>query len=213
MIAESKIRLFIADDHPIFLGGVKAILEKCPGIDLIGEAFNGDVAWEMIMSKTPDVALLDIDMPGLDGLQISRRILRQKLPVRVVILTMHKREELFREALDLGVLGYLLKDDMAADLLKCIQVVSKGDHFIAPALSSYLVRAKVPSSAPLASLSATQKDVLKLIAKGLSSKEIATELGISHRTVENHRFRIGEKLNLRGANSVLRFALEHKEQL
>lgn len=213
MPVESKIRVVIADDHPIFLGGVKGLLTKEPTIHLVGEAFNGDAAWDLILAKEPDVALLDLDMPGLDGLQIARRIGRQKMPVRVVMLTMHKREELFREALDLGVLGYLLKDDMAADIIKCIHVVSKGDHFIAPALSSYLVRAKSPDSAPLAALSATQRDVLKLIAKGLSSKEIGTELGISHRTVENHRFRIGEKLNLRGANSVLRFALEHKDHL
>lgn len=213
MTQGQRISVIIADDHPIFLGGIKAILERHPEIELAGEAYNGDAAWELVLQKRPDVAVLDIDMPGLDGLQIARRVMRQKLNVGLVMLTMHKREELFREALDLGVLGYLLKDDMAADVVKCIRVVSTGDHFIAPALSSYLIRGKTADSGPLTNLSATQRDVLKLIAKGMSSKEIASELGISHRTVENHRFRIGEKLNLRGANSVLRFALEHKEQL
>lgn len=208
-----KIKVVLADDHPIFLGGIKAILEKHAEIELAGEAYNGDAAWEIILEKRPDVALLDIDMPGLDGLQIARRVMRQKLSVGLIMLTMHKREELFREALDLGVLGYLLKDDMAADVVKCIRVVSSGDHFIAPALSSYLIRSKTGGTGMLGNLSATQRDVLKLIAKGYSSKEIATELGISHRTVENHRFRISEKLSLRGANSVLRFALEHKDQL
>jgi DNA-binding NarL/FixJ family response regulator len=212
-VVASRIRVLIADDHPIFLGGIKAILEKHPELELVGEAYNGDSAWEMILAKNPDVAVLDIDMPGLDGLQIARRTLRQKVKMGLIMLTMHKREELFREALDLGVLGYLLKDDMAADVVKCIRMVSQGEHFIAPALSSYLVRSRGGGAGALGNLSATQKDVLKLIAKGLSSKEIATELGISHRTVENHRFRIGEKLNLRGANSVLRFALEHREEL
>jgi DNA-binding NarL/FixJ family response regulator len=206
------ITVILADDHPLFLSGVRSTLEKVDFVRVVGEAHTGTSAWELIQKWTPTVAILDLDMPGLDGLQIARRVARQKLPVKLVLLTMHKREELLREAIDLGVLGYLPKDDMAADVVACIKAVVRGDHFIPASLSSLMLKARSlipPSQTPL---SPTQNEVLKLIAKGLSSKEIATEMGISVRTVENHRFRITEKLGLKGNNSLVRYVLENRAQ-
>jgi two-component system, NarL family, response regulator DegU len=216
---KSVLTVFIADDHPMFVKGVRSALEKSPAIRIVGEAHDGVSAWESIQKLRPNIAILDVDMPGLNGLQIARRLSRLKLPVRLVMLTMHKKEDLFRQAIDLGVLGYLLKDDMASDVVQCLKTVSEGKHFITPALSSFLVRLNLDTSEhgvarmTLDELSPTQREVLKLVAEGLTSKDIAVELGISFRTVENHRFRIVEKLGLKGTNSLLRFALQNRAEL
>jgi DNA-binding NarL/FixJ family response regulator len=217
MSPSDPITIVIADDHPIFLRGLRSMLESGPGLRVVGEAHDGAAAWLQIQNLKPAVAILDLDMPQLNGLQVARRVARHQVPVRLVMLTMHRTEDLFREAIELGVLGYLLKDDMAADVIQCIKAVTSGQHFIAPGLSSWLVRPRSPSgeSGPpgLADLSPTQREVVNLISRGMTSKEIAAELGISYRTVENHRFRIAEKLGLKGSNSLLRFALERKTKL
>ena len=210
----STIKTLIVDDHPIFLRGVRAMLEKSPRIEIVGEANDGASAWQLIQSLDPDVVVLDLDLPNMDGLQVARRVHRHKLRCRIVVLTMHKNEDLFRQALEEGVLGYLVKDDMAADVAQCLRTVHSGAHFIAPALSGFLLRGKPGGTqaraADESSLSPTQRAVLNLLAGGLTSKEIGQELGISHRTVENHRFRITETLGLKGQNALLRYALQQR---
>ena len=212
-----SISILIADDHPIFRSGLKLLLEKNENFTLVGEASNGMEAWTSIQKLKPDIAILDLEMPDLDGIQVARRVARHQIQVRLVILTMYKDPDLLRQALDLGVMGYLLKDDATMDVDRCLKSVHEGSHFIAPGLSSHLLaRAGYrgnPSSGHLEDLTPSQMEVLKLIARGLQSKEIGEELGISYRTVENHRYRIATRLGLKGNNSLLRYALENKELL
>lgn len=211
------VTVLIADDHPIFLKGLRVVLEKTPGVEIVGEARDGVSAWRGIQESEPAVAILDFEIPELDGIQILRRVTRHQLPVRVVLLTMFKDEELVREAIGLGALGYILKDDAFWDLEKCLKTVMSGKHFIAPELASYLIpkeSERLPAGAPsIKRLTKTQLDILRLISRGLQSKEIAEELGVSRRTIENHRYRISDRLGLKGNNSLLRFVMEHKDHL
>jgi DNA-binding NarL/FixJ family response regulator len=209
------ISLVIADDHPLLVKGIRAVLEDVPGIEVVGEAYDGANAWRLIQALQPNVCMLDLEMPEMDGLQVERRVARHGFPVRIIFLTMHKNEEFFRQAMDAGALGYLVKDNMAKDVVQCIKAVAAGKHFVAPELSSFLLqpRATAKALSPIDELTPAQREVLQLVARGLTSKEIGEELGISHRTVENHRSRIAEKLGLQGSHSLLRFALEQKANL
>ncbi len=217
MALTRTISILIADDHPIFRNGLKLLLEKNAEFSLVGEACNGMEAWTGIQNLKPNIAILDLEMPELDGIQVARRVSRHQIPVRLVMLTMYKDPDLLQQALDLGVMGYLLKDDATLDVERCLKSVNEGKHFIAPGLSSHLVnRVGIrgnPASGRLEDLTPSQMEVLKLIARGLQSKEIGEELGISYRTVENHRYRIALRLGLKGNNSLLRYVIENKELL
>lgn len=214
MALTRTISILIADDHPIFRNGLKLLLENNEEISLVAEASNGLEAWNGIQNLKPDIAILDLEMPELDGIQVARRVSRHQMPVRLVMLTMYKDPDLLKQALDLGVMGYLLKDDATLDVERCLKSVYEGQHFIAPGLSSHLVnRAGIRGNATsgrLEDLTPSQMEVLKLIAQGLQSKEIGEELGISYRTVENHRYRIALRLGLKGNNSLLRYVIENK---
>jgi DNA-binding NarL/FixJ family response regulator len=217
MGGSQHIAAIIADDHPVFLKGLRRILDQVPDLTVVGEANDGTAAWQLIQDRRPTLAILDLEMPGLDGLQIARRVHVEQVAVRLVILTMHKDGDLFRQALEAGVLGYLLKEDLMADLMQCLSTVTDGHLFIAPALAANLAESPVAtgvSATPLLSeLSATQREVLKLIAQGRTTSEMGMELGISAKTVENHRLRIVDRLGLQGNNGLLRFALENKDKL
>jgi DNA-binding NarL/FixJ family response regulator len=206
--------VIIADDHPIFRQGLAQILNEVKDFQLVGEADNGALALELLDSLHPDIALVDINMPVMDGLQVVRAATARSLATTFVILTMFKDSEYFSEAMDLGVRGYLLKDSASSDLLVCLRTVARGKHYICPAMSELLV---LRSSGPgkdtpgsLAHLSPTERRILHLISEGKTSKEIADELSISFHTVNNHRAHICEKLHLEGPNKLLQFALEHK---
>jgi DNA-binding NarL/FixJ family response regulator len=206
--------LIIADDHPIFRRGLTQVLKDAEEFRLVGEADNGLQALELLDSIRPDIALVDINMPLMDGLQLVRTARARSLSPAFVILTMFKDDEYFREAMDLGVMGYLLKDSAASDLVECLRAVARGRHYICPAMSELLVLRSAGSGneAPgtLGHLSPTERRVLRMIADGKTSKEIADELSISFHTVNNHRAHICEKLHLEGPNRLLQFALEHK---
>ncbi len=216
---EDRLRVFIADDHPIFRRGLREVIEEDAGLFIVGEASNGVMALQQIEQLLPDVAVLDIDMPQLNGFDLVKEIRRKSLPVKIVFLTMHRDEGLFNEALSLGVRGYVLKDSAATDTVACIRAVEGGQHYISPTISTYLVRRSERTAAlaqeipGLGDLTPAELRVLKLIAKNKTSREIAEELFINYRTVENHRNNICQKLGLRGSHSLLKFAFEHKSQL
>ena len=214
----TKVRVIIADDHPIFRQGLREVIEDDPDLILVGEAADGAAAFERIQTLKPDVAVLDIGMPKQDGFALARAVRERDLAVTIVFLTMYKEEDALNRALDLGVKGYVLKDSAAAEIVNAIKAVAAGGHYISPAVSSYLVArsARVAASVSgtgLDSLTRTERRILTLIAHKKTSKEIGHELFVSPRTVDNHRANICLKLDLHGSNALLKFALDHKSEL
>jgi DNA-binding NarL/FixJ family response regulator len=215
----AEIRVVIADDHPVFRQGLRQIVELEPELKILGEAGEGVAALRMIQQLEPDVAVLDIHMPNLKGFDVAREIRRLGLPVRIIFLTMYDDERMFNEALNVGASGYLLKDSAISDIVNGIRAVASGQHYISPSISGYLInrsarRAALGERAPrLDALTPAERRILKLIAEHKTSKEIAAQLFISHRTVENHRHSICHKLGLHGSNALVRFAVEHRDEL
>jgi len=212
-----EIKVLIADDHPIFRGGLKSVIEKERALSVIAEAGNGAEALELIRQHRPAVAVLDLDMPEMDGFDVARELQRLRLPVSVVILTMHKDETHFNQAIDLGVRGYVIKDEAASEIVGCIKAVAAGREYFSPALSSYLLsrtrRASSKHQSGINDLTPTERRVLFLLAEFKTSKEIAAELCVSTRTIENHRAHICQKLDLQGSHALTKFALQHKAEL
>lgn len=215
----NDIRLIIADDHPLLRHGLCKIIEKDPRAKVLAEADDGAEALRLIQTLRPDVAVLDVHMPGLTGFDVARAVSEQRLPTAIVILTMFKDEEMFNMALNLGVKGYVLKDSALTEIVACIKSVAAGQSFISAALSNFMfgrlqrtesLREKAPG---LNDLTPTERRVLRLVANHRSSKEIAEELNIHYRTVDNHRTNISQKLGLRGTHALVKFALEHKSEL
>ena len=216
---KNSITVLIADDHPIFRKGLREVLSEDPALRLVAEVGDGVTALREIRELKPQAAVLDLDMPEMNGLEVARKVQSLKLPVALVILTMYKEERVFNEALEAGVLGYVLKENAANDLLGCLRAVVAGQPFISPSLSSFLLgrnartRSFLEQKPELEALTDAERRILKLIADDLTSKEIAEQLGISFHTVENHRANICQKLNLRGSHSLLKFAFENKSRL
>jgi DNA-binding NarL/FixJ family response regulator len=214
-----KITIVIADDHPIMRSGLHQMIEAHSAFNIIGEASDGESDLTLIEEKTPDVALLDIAMPHLTGLQVAKIAQERGLSTKLAILTMSADEIIFNEAMDLGVLGYVLKENASSEVLNCIRTVAEGQYYISPSISGLLMkrsqkRETAFHSIPgLADLTPTEIRILKLVAGNKTSKEIAYDLSISPKTVENHRANIAAKLKLSGNNALLRFALENKTLL
>lgn len=211
-----SITLVIADDHPLFRTGLREVIAADPTLQIVGEAGDGEMALSLIHKHVPAMAILDIDKPKLGGLAVAREIQKQKLEVDVVFLTMYKEEDLFNEAMDVGARAYVLKDSAVNDIVNAIHTVADGKYYISPALSDHLIKrsARVEKllrhTPSLEDLTPAELRILKLIADGKTSKEIADLLSISYKTVENHRTSIASKLHLRGSHSLLKFALENK---
>lgn len=215
-----NIQLIIADDHPVYRKGlIQVIKEENEKIQISGEAANGLDAFDLIIKFNPDIAILDIDMPGKNGFEVVRELNNINHKTRIIFLTMYREENIFNEAIDLGIMGYLVKDSALSEISECLNKVLKGDYYISPAISGYLVsrlkrRDELLSSQPsIKDLSAAERKILKLISENKTSKQIAEELFISSRTVEKHRSNISEKLNLKGSHSLIKFAIENKNLL
>lgn len=215
----TPIRLVIADDHPLLRAGLRQVIAADSHLEIIAEAADGAAALELLTTHQPDVAVLDIEMPNLTGFALLRELHSQRLSTAVVFLTMYRDEEMFNEALDLGALGYVLKDSAMTDITGAIRAAASGQPFISPTIAAYLFnranrRTKLLQQLPsLSVLTQTERRILKLVAENKTSKEIAAELFISHRTVENHRTNICQKLDLKGSHSLLKFAFDHKAEL
>jgi len=214
-----RIRVLIVDDHPLFRQGLRQLVENDARFEFVGEAGDGPSALQFIGREKPDVAVLDVNLPGLSGLEIARQLQSRRSTTRVVILTMFKEEETFNRALDLGVFGFVLKENAVQDILNSLVAVAKGEHYLSPTISSYLVRRRgraetLASERPgLDNLTKAERRILKLIAEKKTSRTIAAELFVSPRTIEAHRANICAKLDLRGSHSLIQFALEHRSAL
>lgn len=215
----ARIKVLIVDDHPLFRNGLRQVVAADTRLELTGEVGDGEAALKFILEKKPDVAVLDVNLPGLTGLQVAQKLRDKKHSTRIIILTMHKEEEMINRALDFGVNGFVLKENAAEDILEAVITVAKGGHYLSPAVSGFLINrrrraeelsAKKPG---LDHLTKAERKILKLVAEKKTSKEIAADLFISPRTVEAHRANICAKLDLAGSNSLLQFALENRSSL
>ena len=215
----ATIRLVLADDHPIVRHGLRQIIEADDALAIVAEVADGKAALAAIQTHAPDVTVLDIDMPVLDGFAVVRAL--ATLPTRpaVVFLTMHSEQELFEAALELGIKGYVLKESAVTDIVAAIKAVAAGQPYLSPALSAHVLGRQRHQEDPvglhpgLATLTPTERRVLGLIAADRSTKEIAAQLSVSPRTVETHRQNIGAKLHVRGSLALVRFALQHRADL
>lgn len=213
-----KIRILIADDHPIFREGLRQLIEKERRFKVDAEAEDGESALELIKTRLPDIAVLDLDMPAPDGFAVAVQVQKLDLPVKIVVLTMHKDELHINRAIDLGVSGYVIKDGAAHEIINCLKTVNTGHEYLSPAVSSILLdrrrrTAQAQHQFGLADLTATERRVLYLLSDLKTSREIAAEIGVSPRTVENHRTHICSKLDLQGTHALVKYALEHKGEL
>jgi two-component system nitrate/nitrite response regulator NarL len=212
------IRTVIADDHPLFREGLRSALAQ-EGLLVVGDAADGRRALDLIRQLGPDVAVLDIGLPELDGCAVARTIREERLPVELVFLTVCDEIEMFEQALEWDVKGYLLKDATAQEIARCVRTVAGGGHFIGPPMASYLVERtrrieQLGRAVPeLQRLTAHERAILKRIARQMASKEIAAEMGISPKTVDAHRANICQKLNLHGNHVLSRFAWQHRDAL
>jgi DNA-binding NarL/FixJ family response regulator len=219
MATAGPISVLIADDHPVLRAGLRQVLERDPSIRVVAEVGDGEAALDRIQADRPDIAVLDIEMPKRDGLDVVRELRRLALPTRVIILSLHDDETRVTDALALGARGYILKDDAIHAIVDGVKAVAAGRPYVTPSLSGLLLQRRertreLTARQPgLADLTPAERRVLALIARGQASKDIAIALGIHYRTVENHRVSIAQKLGLHGHNAVLKFAMEHREQL
>ncbi len=205
------MRVLLADDHHLVRAGLRALLADQSGVEVVGETGDGREALEMIERHRPDVALLDITMPGLNGLEVAGRVEKASPRTKVVILSMHAGEAYVAQALRVGVAGYLLKDAAAEELGIALEAVGRNEVYLSPAISRKVVdgylRAAGPDNDPLASLTSRQREILQLIAEGRSTKEIASDLDVSVKTVETHRAQLMERLDIRDVAGLVRFSI------
>jgi two-component system, NarL family, response regulator DegU len=207
-----KYTAIIADDHPIFRNGVRDILEEIGNIDLLGAAKDGAEAYQLILAHRPDIAILDLEMPHLTGLEVCQKAKSEKNDTKFILLTMHKGKHFFESAMQAGVQGYLLKDNAIEDLILCIEAILKGETYVSSDIEQFLTEHNEATENPNvqkanALLSPTEKVILKLIAEGKTSMQIADLLFISANTVDNHRYNMNKKLDLEGKNSLMKFAM------
>jgi DNA-binding NarL/FixJ family response regulator len=213
------LRILIAEDHPVFREGLKSALACDASLVCIGESDNGAEAYDLMRTLRPDIAVLDVGLPVMDGCAIARRAAEAQLPVAIVFLTVCDDPEVFDEALAWGVKGYLLKDATPAEIVRCLRAVADGQHFVSPAMTTHLVERThrvedfARQVAALQRLSPQERLILKRIAMDLQSKEIAAELGIAPRTVDAHRANICQKIGLRGNHVLRRFASRYRDRL
>jgi len=209
------LRLVVADDHDLIRRGLRSLLEEQPGWKVVAEAVDGKKAVEKVLETKPDVAILDIRMPQLDGLQVARQIRNSGLKTKVLILSMHESDALIREMLDAGVRGYLLKTDAGRELVAAVETVRYNKTYFTPKVSQmvfdgYLRKVRDADGAePVTRLTPRQQEILKLLAKGQSSREVAEFLGLSLKTVETHRADIMRRLNCHSLSELVRYALRN----
>jgi two-component system response regulator NreC len=205
-----RIRILLADDHAVVRQGFKMILDAQSDMEIVGEAGNGREAVELAEKLRPDIVVMDVAMPELNGIEATRRVVSALPHSRIVALSMHKDSVYVREILRAGARGYLLKDSVAEDLVAAIRAVASGEGYLSPGVSNAVLddyRRHVTN--PIDLLTSREREVLQMLAEGKTNKEIATVLNLSVYTVDAHRGRIMEKLNLHSINELVRFAVRN----
>lgn len=203
-------RILLVDDHTLVRAGIRALLERLPGVEVVAEAADGNEALVKMEKAKPDVVLTDIAMAGQGGLALAATLAREQPRIKVLVLSMHANEEYVTQALKNGAAGYLLKDAVAAELERALEAVARGEVYLSPVISrrvldTYLSR--TDSSTPRDPLTPRQRDTLRLIAAGKNTKEIAHELGVSVKTVETHRTELMSRLGIHEVAGLVRYAL------
>lgn len=211
-MSETKPSIIIADDHPLLLKGLSDFLVE-KGYNLLGSGKDGREAYNLITQKKPDIAILDIQMPFMSGLEIAQQCKGAGIETKIVLITLHKEKDLYQKAQELNIFGYILKEFALEEIENCIKTVKNGMPFFSEKIKE-LIGVVLVEDSELASLTPSEKKILKLIAQDKTNKEIASQLFISYRTVEKHRSNIITKLNIEPkTNSLLIWAKEHHDKL
>ncbi len=201
------IQVLLADDHQIMRQGLKSLLER-EGFRVVAEAADGREALRLAETSHPDVVILDLAMPGLNGVDAAREIARSSPKTKAILLTMHKEDAYVLQALSAGVSGYVLKTQASADLVQAIREVTRGSIYLSPGVSRAVVDAyRAKTDLPPDPLSPREREVLQLVAEGKTTKEVAAILGVSVKTAESHRTRIMEKLDIHETAGLVRYAI------
>jgi DNA-binding NarL/FixJ family response regulator len=207
----TAIRVLIADDHALVRSGIRMVLETFAGVQVVDEALDGRMALDLIATQHPDIALLDIAMPGLNGIEAATRIGSEHPGTRVIMLSMHGGEAYVTQSFRAGAKGYLLKDATPAELELALRTVARGETYLSPRVSGLLVdkflRGDDVTAGPLDALTSRQREVLQLIAEGRSTKQIAAQLDVSIKTVESHRSTLMDRLRINDLAGLVRFAV------
>jgi DNA-binding NarL/FixJ family response regulator len=211
--------ILIADDHPLLRRGLRDVLGEGSRFRIIGEAADGEEAVRLIANLKPHIVIIDIDMPRLNGLETIRELRNLTFPLKIIILTMYKEEDMFNAAMDLGAKAYVLKDNAATDVVAALEKVVQGDTFVSASMIEAGKRRRdrvqelLLSKPQIETLTPSERRILKLIGEDFTSKEIADSLHLSVRTIDNHRQNICRKLNLHGTHSLLKFAFDNSAYL
>ncbi len=206
-----KIKILVVDDHAIMRDGIRALLDIHDDIEIVGEASEGKEAIERVRELAPDVVIMDIAMPGMDGLEATRRIVKKNPKVKVLVLTQYDNREYILSAIKAGTAGYVPKKALSSDLVSAIHAVYKGDSFLYPSAAATLMKdyLRQAEEEPYDSLTDREREILKLIAEGHTSREIAEMLVISLKTVLGHRAKIMQKLDIHNRTTLIKYAM-HK---
>lgn len=205
------LRVLLVEDHALVRAGMRALLQKIDGIEVVADVGDGLEAIKYMQTAVPDLVLMDIAMPGLNGLDAASRIVKESPSTRVILLSMYANEEYLQQALQAGASGYLLKGAELAELELAMRTVGKGETYLTPAVAKYAVDAyrtkSEGPSGPLAKLSSRQREILQLIAEGQTTKDIAHRLNVSVKTVETHRAQLMDRLDIHDVPGLVRFAI------
>ena len=210
-MASSRIRVFIADDHALVRDGIVAILQAAPDIEVVGTAANGRLALEQIVALSPDVAMLDLSMPELDGISLTRQILTTRPKTAIVILSMHSSAQHVFQALEAGARSYMLKESAGREIAETVRAVHLGRRHLGGRIAEIVAEgiSNRRSTSPLESLSNREREILTLVADGLSSAEIGRRLTLSPKTVDTYRSRLMQKLQITDLAGLIKFAILH----
>jgi len=209
----SAIKVLLVDDHQLFRTGLRQLLERHPAVSIVGEASTGRAALDEVASRNPDIVLLDISLPEMNGIEVTRRLTHDHPEVRVLIVSMHSDHRYVTEALRAGAKGYLLKDSSPDEMLRAIQRVLNGQYYLSPhineqVISDFVQQSRSDDSSAYSILSAREREVLQLLAEGKSTKQTAELLNVSVKTVETHRMHIMDKLQIHTLPELTRYALK-----